>query len=105
MDDSVKRAVGKWWRRWVRPATGRSPEHDGLTSRNGIGKGKGKGKGKGRGAWCQGSVESDAGTAMEESSGDEADEEGEMEVERLNGDGVADGDEEGERVERMMRGL
>ncbi len=50
-------------------------------------------------------MESDAGTAMEESSGDEADEEGEMEVERLNGDGVADGDEEGERVERMMRGL
>ena len=65
LDDGVKRAVGKWWRRWVKPAAGAGGGED----------------------WYQGSEGSDG------SSGDEADEEVDMEVE--GGVGKVDVDEDG----------
>ena len=86
MDDAIKRAVGKWWRRWVRPATGRS---------TGAGRGE-----PGERAWYAGSPGSDSAIA---DSGDEADGEEVMEVERGHVDGERDEVEEG--VAGLMRGL
>ena len=92
MDDRIKTVVGRWWRKWVRPATGRGEEEGGERRKGDDGGMKGG---------CFEGSGSDVG------SGDEADEsdEGESgtEVERRAREGMMDEAEEG--VVGLMRGL
>ena len=93
MNDPMKRAVGKWWRRWVRPATGRRTTDEEI-----VGKDLEDGE---RGDWFPGSAQS--GSSARD-IGDKADEE--MEVERGNEEGSdGNGDDVGEKVAGLMEGF